>query len=233
MTKPIIQHRLRDEAWLYDKDAEVAVPFELTLCGGEALAEYYPAAKPRVTGFLQKFRGGGAQLMSSDAIEWVTRHFGEFLEEHGFILSPDSEDHYIDYALPPLERELPDNIIRLRGSEGFTDLTETDIVGLCEAGYIIYAAVVGNNMVAVANTGEPITDGTPREVEIGVDTAEKYRKRGYGTACVTALILELHRLGHTAHYECASNNTASIALAEGLGGRIAGKKIYIVGFKDE
>lgn len=233
MSKPKIHHSLRDEAWLYDKDAEVAVPFELTLRDGEALAEYYPAAKPLAEAFLKKFGTDEAQLMSADAIKWAVEHFGELLEKYGFTLSPDSEDCYIDFALAPLERELADNIIRLSGGEGFTDLTETDIEGLCEAGYIIYAAVVGNNIVAVANTGEPIYEDTPCEVEIGVDTAEKYRKKGYGKACVAALIGELRRLGHTAHYECASSNAASIALAEGLGGRVIGKKIYIVGFRDE
>ena len=78
----------------------------------------------------------------------------------------------------------------------------------------------------------PIDTDSPEEIEIGVDTAEAYRRRGYGAACVRALTNELCRMGHTVTYECASGNAASVGLAESVGGEVTAKKIYIVGFAE-
>ncbi len=221
----------RDEAWLYD--GEVAVPLEITVRDDEAVIEYYPSAKPLVDELLRFFGSNADSLLSYDATTWANEKFGKFLEEYGFELSPDSGDYYINYTLKSDQIPALPEVHRLCCGEGYNDLTDTDIEGLISEGYIIYAAVVGNNIVAVANTGEPITENTPKEVEIGVDTAEKYRRMGYGKACVCALICELADKGHVALYECASRNGASIRLAESLGGTVNLRKFYIVGFRKE
>ncbi len=217
----------RDESWL--DGGEVAVPLEITANDDGVTAWYYPSAKSLVSEFLERFGEGEATLFSRDAVLWATEKFGAFLNEYGFELSPDSYDYYVNFALGVKQATASPDVRRLCGGEGFVDLTDTDIDGLLSGGYIVYAAVVDNKIVAVANTGET-TDGEARDIEIGVDTAEKYRRHGYARACVSALASELSRLGHTAIYECASNNTASIRLAEGLGGVALYKKYYVVGF---
>jgi len=224
---------ITDEAWLRDENAEVAVPFEFTVMVGRAECRVYPSAQDLTDEFLHTFGTTEETLLSRDAVVWLNERFDRFLAEYGFSLSPDSEDYYIGYILTDSCEAVMPEVCRLDGSENYTDLTDTDIDGLIECGYIIYAAVVDGKIVAVANTGEPVTEDTPREVEIGVDTAEKYRRRGYGSACVNALVRELERLGHIALYECASGNAASLKLAERLGGVSKYKKLYIVGFKDE
>ncbi len=223
----------RDEAWLYDKNADVAVPFELISYAEGVAVRYYPAAQDIVDEFIRIFGENEASILSKSAVAWVCERFGDFLADHGFSLSPDSEDYYINYTLPNKKRQISADVRRLTGDETYLDLTETDISGLCGDGYIVYAAVVDNKIAAVANTGEPIFDDTSEAVEIGVDTAEEYRGRGLAKACAAALISELAELGHTAFYECASENTASMALAKSLGGAVSCKKIYIVGFRDE
>lgn len=225
--KPKIELTWRDESWL--DSGEVAVPLEITARADAVDVLYYPSAKSLVTEFLERFGEDESSLFSRDAILWATENFGAFLDECGFELSPDSYDHYINFALHTTTAKSSPDVRRLCGGEGYDDLTDTDIDGLLSEGYIVYAAVVDNKIVAVANTGEPI-DGEAREIEIGVDTAEKYRRRGYAKACVSALCAELSRLGHTAIYECASGNAASIRLAESLGGKPIYKKYYIVGF---
>ncbi len=220
----------RDEAWLYE--GEVAVPLEITLWGNEAVIEYYPSAKPILDEFLKRFGKDAQTLFSDDAVCWVCDCFDDFLEQHEFGLSPDSEEIYLNHRLSCVGGEVPDFVRRIAGNEGYNDLTDTDIDGLTEAGYIIYAAVIGNDIVALANTGVPITDDTEHEVEIGVDTAENHRRRSYGKACVTALVNELSRLGHTAIYECAAGNDASVGLIKSLGGELVSRKFYIVGFKE-
>ncbi len=218
----------RDEAWL--DGGEVAVPLEITACGDDVCVWYYPSVKALVDGLLCRYGADEPTLFSHDAVLWASEKFGAFLETHGFELSPDSYDYYMNFALDAKAYGDSESVCRLYGREGYEDLTDTDIDGLLSDGYIVYAAVVDNKIVAVANTGEPIGEDTPREVEIGVDTAEEYRRHGYGKACVSALVGELSRLGHTAIYECASGNGASIRLAESLGGEVICKKYYVVGF---
>ena len=225
-----IEYVERDESWLYG--GEVAVPLEITVRDAVVTVCYYPTAKTLVAEFLRLFGADDFALFSRDAVLWATEKFGAFLHEYDFELSPDSYDYYINYALAAPRAKQHPIVRRLHGGEDFDDLTDTDIDGLIAGGYIVYAAVVDNKIVAVANTGEPITEETPREVEIGVDTAEDYRRHGYGKACVGALASELARFGHTAIYECASGNTASIRLAESLDGEVVCRKYYIVGFAD-
>ena len=218
----------RDESWL--EGGEVAVPLEITACGDDVRVLYYPSAKALVDELLCRFGADADALFSRDAITWATEKFGAFLEARGFELSPDANDYYVNFALEAKSYARAESVCRLCGDEEYEDLTDTDIDGLLSGGYIVYAAVVDNKIVAVANTGEPIDGDTAREVEIGVDTAEEYRRCGYGKACISALVGELSRLGHTAIYECASGNTASMRLAEGLGGTVIYKKYYVVGF---
>ncbi len=220
----------RDESWL--DGGEVAVPLEVTVSENRATVEYYPSAEAIVMEFVERFGEKAYALLSDEAISFAVNLFTGFLEKYGFSLSPDSEDYYINCTLHAACAESHPEVQRLTGGEGYNDLTDTDIDGLIGEGYIIYAAVIGNDIVAVANTGVPITEDTPHEVEIGVDTAKNYRRNGYGRACISVLVNELSDLGHTAIYEYASKNTASARLIESLGGKVISHKFYIVGFRE-
>ena len=226
-----IEYTPRDEAWLHS--GEVAVPLEITVQSGVAKVEFYPSAKETVDEFICRYGANEQTLFCPDAISWAVEKFGSFLEKHGFEISPDSEDYYINYLITEPKGASRPEVIRLNKNEGYTDLTDTDIDGLLSEGYVIYAAVVDGKIAALTNTGEPISEDTPHEVEIGVDTAEEYRRRGLGAACAYALASELFEGGRAAVYECASANIASIRLAEGLGGKVKSKKFYIVGFRGE
>jgi len=233
MKRPDTVKNIIDSSWLHDADADVAVPFELTFDETGAVCSCYPEAEALTDEFLALFGESEKTMFSTAALSWLNERFEPFLEEYGFALSPDAADYYINYTLSDaLDVPCPD-VVRLYGNEDYNDLTDTDIVGLLDSGFIIYAAVVDGNIAALANTGEPINRNTAAAVEIGVDTALEYRRRGYGKACVCALVNELEALGHTAIYECASKNLPSIKLIEGIGGTVSYKKIYIVGFKDE
>ena len=154
----------RDESWLHDDNADVAVPFELVSDAEGVTVQYYPAAQDIVDEFVRIFGENEASILSKSAAMWACEHFGAFLADHGFSLSPDSEDYYINYTLPAEKCEISAEVHRLTGEETYFDLTETDISGLCGDGYIVYAAVVDNKITAVANTGEPILDDTPEAV---------------------------------------------------------------------
>ena len=233
MSKLRITKEMIDGAWLHDETADVAVPFELTVADGEAVCRCYPEAEALVNDFFEDYGESEDTLFSDGALTWLTEKFDGFLSGYGFELSPDSGDYYINYALYDAKGEVHANVVRIYGNEGYEDLTDTDICGLAEAGFIMYAAVIDSKIVALANTGEPIDEDTPTAVEIGVDTAEEYRRRGLGKACILALVRELKALGHRAIYECASKNTASVKLIEGIGGKPMSRKMYAVGFRAE
>ena len=224
-----VKYTVRDQSWL--DGGEVAVPLEITCRDGVADIEYYPAAEGIVREFAALYGDSEAAMFSHAALDWLTERFESFLESYGFSMSPDSGDYYTVYTLPPSYSET-ENIVRLQSPCEYSDLTETDINGLLDGGYIIYAAVLDGNIVSLANTGVPVDTDSHEEVEIGVDTAVAYRRRGLGAACVRALTNELCRMGHTVTYECASGNTASVRLAESVGGKATAKKIYIVGFAE-
>ena len=228
-----ITYNETDESWLTEGDSELAVPFLLSFEDEKAHIDFYPAAKEIVDEYIHLFGGEESTLLSSDAVKWLCGSFDEFLAGYGFELSPDSEACYIKYTIPnPSVADHP-SVVRLPGGEGYTDLTETDIEGLLSDGYIIYAAVLDGKIAAVANTGEPVDEEAPYDIEIGVDTAEDYRGMGLGKACAAALARELISRGHSVTYECASDNAASRGLVKSLGGAAVSKKIYIVGFRGE
>lgn len=218
----------RDESWLYG--ADVAVPLELTLRADTLTVEYYPSAKDIACELLRRY--SEETLFSRDAVMWAAESFDKFLSRFGFSLSPDAWDFYLGWELSACDVEEHCEVRRLNGDESLRDLTDTDIKGLCEGGYLVYAMVVDGCIAAVANTGEPVDGDTHGCVEIGVDTAEEYRRRGYASACAAALVGELSKLGIAAVYECASGNAASAALAKKLGGKAIYKKYYAVGFSD-
>lgn len=226
-----VEYIPRDEAWL--EHGEVAVPLEITVKSSVATVEFYPSTKALTDEFISLYGTNESTLLCPEAVSWAVKNFGAFLEKYGFEISPDSEDYYINYLITKPSGFSRPEVIRLTGNEGYTDLTDTDIDGLISEGYVIYAAILDGKIAALANTGEPITKDTPHEVEIGVDTAEEYRRQGLGAACVYALASELCEGGRAAVYECASANTASIHLAESLGGTVNSKKFYVVGFRGE
>ncbi len=225
-----IKYTARDEAWL--DGGEVAVPLEITYRDGVADIEYYPAALNLVNEFISLYGESEQTMFSHGSMKWLAEHFEAFFESRGFSMSPDSEDYYTVYTLPLTDAPTADNIMRLKSPCEYNDLTDTDIDGLLNEGYIIYTAVINESIAALANTGVPIDADSPNEIEIGVDTAAAYRRRGLGAACVRALTNELCRMGHVVTYECASGNAASVGLAESVGGKVTAKKIYIVGFAE-
>ena len=65
-------------------------------------------------------------------------------------------------------------------------------------------------------------------VEIFVETAKEYRRKGYGTAVVATLVRHLTKLGYSVAYNCAESNRASSAIAEKLGMTLKGRRLSVV-----
>ena len=83
--------------------------------------------------------------------------------------------------------------------------------GLC----LVHPSSVGQKLLCEAFAG-PAALGM---IEIGVDTREDYRQRGYGTITCAALIAECEKRGYPTYWNCDKRNQASLALARRLGYR--------------
>ncbi|MBQ7821193.1 MAG: GNAT family N-acetyltransferase [Clostridia bacterium] len=98
--------------------------------------------------------------------------------------------------------------------EPIKNLTTTDIPTLLEFGHIISAVVIDGAVVCTAYT-DLAPDG--EAVEVGVETAPAYRRRGYAKDALYGLINELYSLGIQPIYICSRSNIASLKLANACG----------------
>jgi RimJ/RimL family protein N-acetyltransferase len=71
----------------------------------------------------------------------------------------------------------------------------------------------GDNLVSEAATGAP----THGRIEVGVTTAEPYRRQGLATVACARLIEICEGRGYKTWWDCAKQNTASVRLAHRLG----------------
>lgn len=83
--------------------------------------------------------------------------------------------------------------------------------GLC----LLRPSPVGDKLLCEAFAG-PRALGM---IEIGVETREDYRQRGYATITCAALIEQCDRQGYPTYWNCDKRNQASLALAHKLGFR--------------
>ncbi len=70
-------------------------------------------------------------------------------------------------------------------------------------------------------------------IEINVECDEKYRKKGYGSACVSSLANYLIGIGERVKYICEEKNTASQRTAERAGLTLHLKSLPFVCYKSE
>ncbi len=76
-----------------------------------------------------------------------------------------------------------------------------------------YCALEGNNIVSWCLT--VYADKNKRE--LGLETANGFRRQGYATAVARETVKECIKHGYKLHWHCREDNLASIALAEKLG----------------
>lgn len=156
-------------------------------------------------------------LSIASAVEAVHSVFAEILP---VLPDPDSFRLIADCSLDHLPPELP-------GTEPAVALSETlsyppelsDIALGLSLGCAAYGVVEENAVISAAYTFVPLSDPamTAGGVEIGVETREEHRNRGYATAAVRALAADLIERGIRVLFSFYTDNPASRCLAERLG----------------
>ena len=222
------------EKLVLDGEFDIAIPFSVSCeTGGEPKVSVFPSQKDIAEEFLRLF-GASDSLFSPEAVVWAKRQFKPYFDKLGFALVDDGDAHYLNFRITDPHSELILAGTReLCGDEPYENLTGYDFAALNHFGHICFGCVVDEKIVSAACTNysfmlaeeEPDT----RTIEIGVETAEEYRCRGYGLSCTAALACFLIDKGYTVLYECGSDNLASTTLAKKLGGIQSGRNFCVVG----
>ena len=130
-----------------------------------------------------------------------------------------------DLALRPIDVDLFDRLIGREMYIAIFGSAEAALqlgFGLC----LVRPSPVGQKLLCEAFAG-PIALGL---IEIGVDTREDYRRRGYGTITCAALIEQCELQGYPTYWNCDKHNQASLALAHRLGFR-GGREYHLLAWK--
>ena len=96
----------------------------------------------------------------------------------------------------------------------YESLIDVDVTAL-ESGCLAFATVIDGVIVSIASENPYRED--ENTVNIGVETADGYTKKGYGASNVAALSYYLLDTGMTVEYTVDNQNDASIRLAERVG----------------
>lgn len=214
-------------------DFDIAIPFRLTLAeGGEPEITVFPSLRRAAEEFTERFGSDPSRIFSKEAVNWTRERVRPYLTERLFELCPSCGDHFINYRLGDIDRGLilPETRL-ITGESGLENLTGYDFDAMAQFGHICYGTVVKDRIVSAACTNYPfdLSDPDEPEVEIGVETHEDWRGRGYAASNCAALASALLGHGVGVLYECESENTPSVKLIERLGGREFARNFCIVG----
>lgn len=215
-------------------DFDIAIPFRLTLReGGEPEITVFPSLKKAAEEFSAKFVTA-KEIFTPEAIDWVRKRVEPFMLERRFALSGEGRDHFVNYRLEAIDEGLilpTTQLITHTG--GLENLTGYDFDAMSEYGHICVGTVVDGKIVSAACTNYPCDLDEPDELgfEIGVETAEAWRKKGFAASNCAALASMLLSHGSEVLYECESKNPASVGLIKKLGGVEFAKNFCVVAEK--
>lgn len=109
-------------------------------------------------------------------------------------------------------------------------LIDVDVDAL-EAGCLAFATVIDGTIVSIASENPYRED--ENVVNIGVETADEYKKNGYGASNVAAITYYLLDAGMAVEYTVDNENEVSIRLAEKVGFRLDRFVLNIFAHKQE
>ncbi len=237
-----------------DDGRDMIIPFSVTLRGGSLTVECERGLVETAQEYERRFEdvpfSVEARRFVADAVETETRGSGFSLDRSDLALDtvmlvyegkPEALDRYIlksTKLLPESRIGDCENLTVFESDELPRDAASefsgdaADGCGCTNDGteLPIAAVIRDGKLVSLAATNGAPAEGT---AEISVDTAEGYRRHGYGRSCVAALTRELLRRGLGVRYVSFGSNDPSLALALGLGFTEESRCFDAVCYRDE
>lgn len=190
---------------------DTAIPVSIRQkIGEEAVICVLPSLKKTAVKFEKLFCDN---CFSPEAHSWLKENIRGFMHSLGY-----HDNRQSRKVMTVMSRESGE--IELISSDAvilnapMKNLTTTDIPTLLEFGHIVAAVIRDGAVVCTAYT-DLVPDGDA--VEVGIETAVGYRRKGYAKRALSALIRELEGRGIRPIYICSENNRASVKTAESCG----------------
>lgn len=211
-------------------DFDIAIPFRLSLKnGGEPEITVFPSLRETAVEFIKNFKTAD-EIFKSETIEWVRRRVAPFCFDRIFVLSDTGTEHFINYRLKSTNSSFIQNSTRrIDDLRGLENLTSYDIEAMIEFGHICFGTVIDGKILSVVCTNYPFDpEDEENEFEIGVETAEAVRGKGYALSNCAAVAKFLKENGRDVLYECEDSNIPSRKLIERLGGEEFARNFCVV-----
>ncbi len=183
--------------WEYGKEAEITV---------------LPSLKKVAVRLEGEFDG---RLFSREAHAYLRESVRPFMDRIGFLDNRQSRKISLIMSLGEADVRPPEKAVRISSTSDYSkNLTSAPVRDMIELGHTVCAILDGASIVCVAYTNLP---PEAKSVEIGVETAPAYRRRGFAKDCMSALIRELAKNEIKPVYYCSQSNKPSLRLARSLG----------------
>lgn len=192
---------------------DTAIPVSIRLeYGGEAEITVLPSLRKVAVRLERDFDG---KLFSREAHAYLREAVRPFMDKIGFLDNRQSRKISLIMSLGDAKVTPPEKAVRISSTSDYAkNLTSAPVRDMIELGHTVCAVLDGTSIVCVAYTDLPPES---KSVEIGVETAPAYRRRGFAKDCMSALIRELAKDKIEPIYYCSQSNTPSLKLARSLG----------------
>ncbi len=228
---------LEDQFALNEK-LDCIIPFTCTEYDGRLLLEVYEPVKKTAEKFIELY---SPSPFSDDAIRYIDAQLKPLLDKWGYERSAGKlfdwgYTYVADNKSQICKNKILKNTVRISANNHYENLTgiitesyqdESEIY--CDTVY--FGTVINNKILSVA--AENTAYMSDKMTEIAVETADNFRRNGYGVSNTAALTSYLVEKGKQVWYKCSRYNTASQKTAAAAGFRYAGKNYYYAAYKKE
>lgn len=201
----------------------IAVPIEICVAAdGDMTITAYRTCADTAYEYEKRFSDNP---LSEESINWLKNQLSAFEENTGYRYYCSENEIMWEYIVEDVSQlnknAFCDKCIKIDSNEALSKLcadTGCDIE-IDGGDDVIFAVVENGKILSFAGVNDLDYGGI--SLEISVETAEDYKRMGYGSACVAALSEFLIERGYRVIYKCSASNTASSALAEKCGFKYA------------
>lgn len=217
-----ISFSVEKEKRIFKADYPMIVPFLVTEYGEDLEIEVYSGVKRLARRHIKRYAD---DIFSDESLAAINEELEKYAASHGY----EGESHerlrwYYSFSMRNAENLdttaiLPSSV-KIE-DDNFENLTTIEVKENLEKNIPTFATVENGKIVSLACVNE-YTEGQ-RMLEITVETALGYRKKGYARSNTAALAKFLIENGYSVAYCCSRYNEGSRRIAESLGFDLVGR----------
>lgn len=204
------------DKYIFKSGYPMIVPFLVTEYGEDLEIEVYSGVKRFCKRLVKKY---GKDIFSDEALSELNEELEKYANSHGYegetherlrwyhSFSMRSAENFDSSVVLPTSVKIDEDI--------YENLTTLEVSENLEKNIPMFATVENGKIVSMACVNE-YTEGQ-KMLEITVETAPEYRKRGFARSNTAALAKHLIENGYSVAYCCSRYNEGSQHIARSLG----------------